>query len=405
MTTFVVVHNEIQYNGIDHKKIVNINERNENVSYNIQSCCDQQINVNLDKSREVSINSMCILLGIPIPVFDNSTPESLREDMFSFIKSLSICLSKTNFSSLCITENSQDLDSDNEIFKMEENTKNNITNLDHNSNLDSNSNFRPNSDHNFSFQPNLDSNSNFRPNYNFQPNSSFRPNYNSRPNLVEINQSKFCHLTKEVMENFINYQENDSNNNNQDLTEKDRLTNSINRPKNNNIKYKISNVSNFNNQKSELKNNVYNIVNSISRSELEGRSVISVANQILNSNKKFGKMRLDAHAASQIENCIKILGEENKIILTKDLLKFGLVKPEFDSEILNTKNNPEILNDKTLDEIWSIHQSSLLKVTSFKSAVNILINSCYQLKNNTSKEKEIIASYICIKFIDKAYLR
>jgi len=380
MSTFTVVHNGFEYDGINHKKIECVENSNNSNNF-LQTSDLSQISVNLSKSKEVSINSICILLGITIPIFDSSSSDRYREDMFSFITSLSSRLARTNFTSFFPDENSEgDSDNeegcireDNEIFSMED-----------------------------------------------KKNSETR-------NTSGISPPKLSHISEDIMKKFLNSRES-MHVNNYEASEKFRITQLITKPRNSERrsslsetsfsgntlpvsskhskprkilpkKYTLTEISQMNNSKNDLKSIVLKVISSIPASDLEGRSVFTVANQILNSNKNFGKMRSDLNASIQIETCIENLGKENKIILSKDFKRFGLVKPNFFPNY-NVKIENEIF-----EEIWQSHNMSLSKVTSFRSAVNILVNSCSQLRSIEFEDREAVSIHIIAKFIDDGFLQ
>lgn len=144
---------------------------------------------------------------------------------------------------------------------------------------------------------------------------------------------------------------------------------------------------------------VTRIIEASSPTELEGRAIATVANQLLNSNRQLSHLRQDPANVAEIERCINHLHTRGAIKLSKDGSRFGLVRlaepPFFEKDPLS---------EEVVTQIWTVHMATLIKATSFRSAVNILANSCSQLHIFLSDEKIRVAEWLILEYLNRNLL-
>jgi hypothetical protein len=145
---------------------------------------------------------------------------------------------------------------------------------------------------------------------------------------------------------------------------------------------------------------VSKIILNTSPYELEARSISTIANQILNSSKHFSHLRQETNILPQILDTILNMDKSGEIRLSLDKSRFGLVKPPDDGVTKNILPKEEVLK-----AIWQDQGENLNRVTSFKAAVNILVNSCSQLRAMEIDLRSEVATYVINYFIDKGMMR
>lgn len=129
---------------------------------------------------------------------------------------------------------------------------------------------------------------------------------------------------------------------------------------------------------------------------VEGRTIASVAKQMLNSNSQLHHLRHDSKSSHELESIIVQLAEVNGYKLNKDRNRFGIIKCKGQ----RIASPPKEL----MDFIWIKQKDNLLKVGKFDSAVNILINSCSEIKDMDRITKLNTATVIIDYFLDTGLL-
>jgi hypothetical protein len=171
--------------------------------------------------------------------------------------------------------------------------------------------------------------------------------------------------------------------------------------------YEIVNISKY---PQDVKTIVSNILTSIPPSEIEGRPVSTMANQMLNSSKHLAHLRQNSYTSAEIEKAILDLDEKNVIHLSKDKSRFGLVIPqrETSAEEANESSgeisHEDMPSQEILNDIWENQKDILCKATTYRSAVNILINSCSQIRTVVLDKRIRLAERIIEYYIKSRYI-
>jgi hypothetical protein len=387
MNTFEVHHKGAKFDGVCHCELY---EEKDSVTDSTK------VVVDFTEENTINVKALCVLFDLKLPNFGEPDSETFLENIHIFIKNL-----KNRVGS----QDNEESASDVEIFKFEEDSSE--------------------SEDDGSF---IGVETDVSPIMKFSEEDFRRDLPSQRTMSLGSSCPRITRISKKAMQDFFSLRGHSKDE--LESLEKTRITNTIKKPKSNLsqsfspgknasfLKNKrrnggfrnrkgsiISNSHQFPEpfrvtlEKDDLKSSVFKRISSYQISELEGRTCTTVANQLINSEKTFACIRNEPESVNKIEKCIEQLGKEGKLNLSKNLKRFGLNVPEWITRC------DDDLTDEIYKEIWGNYGETLRSVTSFKAAVNILTNSCPNLRSCKGEERSKLATFVVWKFIQDGKLK